>query len=100
MELTSPKKLKSKLKNYLEIAKKEAVKIKRKSGEKYILVSEDKFNQLKDELAALQKRLVGVKDIAAAIQPKKLKKAAKKEAKKVSKKSKKIAKKSESAKDS
>jgi len=88
MESTSPKKLKNKLKDYLKIAKKEAIKIKRKSGDKYILVSEEKFNELKSELAALQKRLIGVKEIAQAIKPKKeAKKTVEKTTKKIAKKS-------------
>ena len=59
METTRPKKLKNKLKDYLDLAKKEVVKIKRKSGQKYILISEEKYNELKLELAALQKRILG-----------------------------------------
>jgi len=65
METTRPKKLKNKLKDYLDLAKKEVVKIKRKSGQKYILINEEKFNELKTELAALQKRILG-KNIAIA----------------------------------
>jgi len=59
METTRPKKLKNKLKDYLDLAKKEVVKIKRKSGKKYILISEEKYNELKSELATLQKRILG-----------------------------------------
>lgn len=59
METTRPKKLKNKLKDYLDLAKKEVVKIKRKSGEKFILISEVKYNELKAEVASLQKRLLG-----------------------------------------
>jgi PHD/YefM family antitoxin component YafN of YafNO toxin-antitoxin module len=97
MESTSPKKLKNKLKDYFKIAKKEAIKIKRKSGDKYILVSEEKFNELKSELASLQKRLLGVKEIAEVNKPKKeAKKSVVKTSKKVAKKTtKKIAKASE-----
>jgi PHD/YefM family antitoxin component YafN of YafNO toxin-antitoxin module len=58
METTRPKKLKNKLKDYLDLAKKEVVKIKRKSGQKFILISEEKFNELKSELATLQKRIL------------------------------------------
>jgi PHD/YefM family antitoxin component YafN of YafNO toxin-antitoxin module len=88
MESTNPKKLKNKLKDYFKIARKEAIKIKRKSGDKFILISEEKFNELKSELAALQKRLLGVKEIAQAIKPKKeTKKKVEKTAKKMAKKS-------------
>jgi len=59
MENTSPKKLRAKLKDYLDLAKKEVVRIKRRSGQNYILLSEDKYNELKLELTSLQKRLLG-----------------------------------------
>ncbi|MBC7540230.1 MAG: type II toxin-antitoxin system Phd/YefM family antitoxin [Bacteriovorax sp.] len=59
MENTSPKKLRAKLKDYLDLAKKEAVRIKRRSGQHFILVSEEKYNELKMELTSLQKRLLG-----------------------------------------
>jgi PHD/YefM family antitoxin component YafN of YafNO toxin-antitoxin module len=58
MENTSPKKLRAKLKDYLDLAKKEAIRIKRRSGQHYILLSEEKYNELKMELTALQKRLL------------------------------------------
>jgi PHD/YefM family antitoxin component YafN of YafNO toxin-antitoxin module len=59
MENTTPKKLRAKLKEYLELAKKEAIRIKRRSGQHYILTTEDKYNELKTELHTLQKRLLG-----------------------------------------
>jgi PHD/YefM family antitoxin component YafN of YafNO toxin-antitoxin module len=58
MENTSPKKLRAKLKDFLDLAKKEAVRIKRKSGQHFILVSEKKYNELKTELTSLQKSLL------------------------------------------
>ncbi len=65
MENTNPKKLRAKLKEYLDMAKKEAIRIKRKSGQSYILISEEKFNELKHELTSLQKRLLGKVPAAA-----------------------------------
>ena len=59
MENTSPKELRAKLKEFLDIAKKEAVRIKRRSGQCYILLSEEKYNDIKMELNTLQKRLLG-----------------------------------------
>ena len=59
MENTTPKKLRAKLKDYLDLAKKEAVRIKRRSGQHYILINEDKFTELKNEVHTLQKRLLG-----------------------------------------
>lgn len=58
MENTSPKKLRAKLKDYLDLAKKEVIRIKRRSGQHFILLSEEKYNELKMELTALQKRLL------------------------------------------
>lgn len=103
MENTSPKKLRAKLKDYLDLAKKEIVRIKRRSGQHYILLSEDKYNELKSELTSLQKRLLGKGQVAEKLKEKtkgkskdksvekstvkktKAKKAAKKATKKVSK---------------
>lgn len=59
MENTSPKKLRAKLKDYLDLAKKEIIRIKRRSGQHYLLISEEKYNELKMELTTLQKRLLG-----------------------------------------
>ena len=68
MENTSPKKLRAKLKDYLDLAQKEIVRIKRRSGQNYILISEEKYNELKLELTTLQKRLLGKSvDIAEKI---------------------------------
>ena len=68
MENTSPKKLRAKLKDYLDLAQKEIVRIKRRSGQNYILISEEKYNELKLELMTLQKRLLGKSvDIAEKI---------------------------------
>jgi PHD/YefM family antitoxin component YafN of YafNO toxin-antitoxin module len=58
MENTSPKKLRAKLKDFLDLAKKEVVRIKRKSGKHFILVSEKKYDKLKMKLSSLQKRLL------------------------------------------
>jgi PHD/YefM family antitoxin component YafN of YafNO toxin-antitoxin module len=59
MENTTPKKLRAKLKEYLDLAKKETIRIKRRSGQHYILITEDKYNELKTELHTLQKRFSG-----------------------------------------
>jgi PHD/YefM family antitoxin component YafN of YafNO toxin-antitoxin module len=64
MENTSPKELRAKLKEFLDLAKKEAVRIKRRSGQNYILISEEKYNELKLELTSLQKRLLGKNHVA------------------------------------
>ena len=70
MENTSPKKFRAKLKEYLDLARKEAIRIKRRSGQHFILISEDKYNEIKMELTALQKRLLGKGTIAEKIKGK------------------------------
>jgi PHD/YefM family antitoxin component YafN of YafNO toxin-antitoxin module len=59
MENTTPKKLREKLKDYLDLAKKEKIRIKRRSGQNYVLLTEEKFNELKNAVTSLQKRLLG-----------------------------------------
>ena len=100
MEKTSPKKLRARLKEFLDMAKKEAVRIERRSGQCFILLSEEKYNDLKTELNILQKRLLGKSHVDAKVDKKKMKAVAKdlkkkaRGTKKVSKKAtKKVAKK-------
>jgi hypothetical protein len=57
MKSTTPKNLRSELKHYLEIADKEPIKIKRRSGKSFILMTESKYNLLNDELLALRSKL-------------------------------------------
>lgn len=59
MENTTPKKLRANLKDYLDLAKKEKIRIKRRSGQNYILLTEEKYNELKNAITSLQKRLLG-----------------------------------------
>jgi PHD/YefM family antitoxin component YafN of YafNO toxin-antitoxin module len=59
MENTTPKKLREKLKDYLDLANKEKIRIKRRSGQNYILMNEEKYNDLKNAVTSLQKRLLG-----------------------------------------
>jgi PHD/YefM family antitoxin component YafN of YafNO toxin-antitoxin module len=93
MENTTPKKLREKLKDYLDLAKKEKIRIKRRSGQNYILLTEEKFNELKNAVTALQKRLLGKghpvvkeKEKSKKISKTKAKKSDKKAVKKATKK--------------
>lgn len=100
MKTTTPKKFRAELKHYLEVAEKEPIKIKRRSGKNYILINDMNFTHLKEELQALKNKLLelghdfkfepiakkekivkGTKKVV-----KKLKKKIKKKATKVSKK--------------
>ena len=77
MEKTSPKKLRARLKEFLDMAKKEAVRIERRSGQCFILLSEEKYNDLKTELNILQKRLLGKSHVDDKVDKKKMKAVAK-----------------------
>jgi PHD/YefM family antitoxin component YafN of YafNO toxin-antitoxin module len=82
MENTTPKKLREKLKDYLDLANKEKIRIKRRSGQNYILMNEEKYNDLKNAVTSLQKRLLG-KGHPALKEKEKIKSKKKKTTKKV-----------------
>lgn len=46
MKITTPKKLRSELKNYLDQATKEPIKVKRRSGKNFIIISEERYLEL------------------------------------------------------
>lgn len=58
MKSTTPKKLRAELKHYLEVAEKEPIRIKRRSGKNYILINDLNFTHLKEELQALKDKLI------------------------------------------
>jgi PHD/YefM family antitoxin component YafN of YafNO toxin-antitoxin module len=89
LKTTTPKKLRSELKHFLEIAEKEPIKIKRRTGKMFILVSEIKYTLLIEELHALRDKISTLdKDYKYVPKAKKEKivKATKKVAKKIKKK--------------
>jgi PHD/YefM family antitoxin component YafN of YafNO toxin-antitoxin module len=51
MKTTTPKDFRADLKNFLEIADKEPICIRRRTGKKYILISEEKYLALKNEFS-------------------------------------------------
>jgi PHD/YefM family antitoxin component YafN of YafNO toxin-antitoxin module len=63
MESTSPKKLRAELKDYLDMAKTEPVRIQRRSGENFILMNEEVFQNFQNEINSLQRRLLGMSEI-------------------------------------
>ena len=63
MESISPKKLRAELKDYLDMASKEPIRIQRRSGENYILLSEDMYAQLQNEISTLQRRLLSYSEV-------------------------------------
>ena len=64
MESTSPKKLRAELKDYLDLAASEPIRIQRRSGENYVLMNENKYADLQNEISSLQRRLLAMNDIA------------------------------------
>ena len=62
MQNTNPKALRAELKDYLDLANKEPIRIHRRSGESFILLNEEKFNALQSEIVSLQRRLLGMSD--------------------------------------
>ncbi|MBC7712935.1 MAG: hypothetical protein H7177_06335 [Rhizobacter sp.] len=87
MKTTTPKELRSELKTFLDHASKGPVKIKRRSGKNYILISEERYLELADippmvlkkQLAPLKGEKKTSKKVATT---KKVAKTTKKESKK------------------
>lgn len=63
MKSTSPKTLRAELKDYLDHASSEPVRIQRRSGENLILMNEAHYADLKNEISSLQRRLLAMNDI-------------------------------------
>lgn len=63
METTNPKKLRAEMKDYLELAKSEPIRIQRRSGENYILINEEAYSNLQIEIMTLQRRLLSMSNI-------------------------------------
>ena len=64
MESKNPKKLRVELKDYLDLAVSEPIRISRRTGENFILMSEDTYAHLQNEIASLQRRLLGMSQAA------------------------------------
>ena len=65
MQSTNPKALRAELKDYLDLASKEPIRIQRRTGESFILLSEERFDALQSEISSLQRRLLGMSDALA-----------------------------------
>lgn len=63
MESTNPKKLRAELKDYLDLAISEPIRIQRRSGENYVLMNEDKFAEMQIEIETLQRRLLSMSQV-------------------------------------
>ncbi|MBF0206455.1 MAG: type II toxin-antitoxin system Phd/YefM family antitoxin [Oligoflexia bacterium] len=65
MQNTNPKQFRAELKDYLDLAAKEPIRIQRRSGESYILLKEKKYQELQDEIVSLQRRLLGISQVVS-----------------------------------
>ena len=65
MQNTNPKQFRAELKDYLDLAAKEPIRIQRRSGENYILLKEGSFQGMQDEIVSLQRRLLGMSQVVA-----------------------------------
>ncbi len=63
MENTTPKTLRAEMKDYLDLASQEPIRIQRRSGENYILLNEDQYSKMQLEIMSLQKRLLSMANI-------------------------------------
>lgn len=63
MENTNPKKLRAEMKDYLELAKTEPIRIQRRTGESYILLNEEEYSKMQLEIISLQRRLLSMSNI-------------------------------------
>jgi PHD/YefM family antitoxin component YafN of YafNO toxin-antitoxin module len=63
MENTSPKKFRAELKDYLDLASNEPIRIQRRSGDSFILMNENQYAELQNEIASLQRRLLGLSEV-------------------------------------
>lgn len=53
------------MKDYLELAEKEPLRIQRRSGGSFILINEDQYQQMQSEIVSLQRRLLGMSQVVA-----------------------------------
>lgn len=65
MNQTNPKKFRAELKDYLDLAAKEPIRINRRSGENYVLMNESQYAEMQNEILSLQRRLLGMSDALA-----------------------------------
>ncbi len=63
MKSTSPKTLRAELKDYLDLASNEPIRIQRRSGENFVLMNETYYTDLQNEISSLQRRLLAMNDI-------------------------------------
>ena len=65
MRNTNPKQFRAELKDYLDMATKEPIRIQRRSGENFILLKEEMYQNLQEEIVKLQRRLLGMSQVVS-----------------------------------
>ncbi|MBI2605051.1 MAG: type II toxin-antitoxin system Phd/YefM family antitoxin [Deltaproteobacteria bacterium] len=63
MQSANAKKFRSELKDYMDAAVSEPVRINRRGGESFILMSEQIYDDFRNEIQSLQRRLLGMSEI-------------------------------------
>ena len=63
MQSANAKKFRSELKDYLDAAVAEPVRISRRDGQSFVLMSEKVFDGFRNEIQTLQRRLLGMTEI-------------------------------------
>lgn len=63
MQSANAKKFRSELKDYMDAAIAEPVRINRRDGQSFILMSEEIYDGFRSEIQALQRRLLGMSEI-------------------------------------
>ena len=63
MQSANAKKFRAELKDYMNAAVSEPVRINRRDGQSFILMSEDTFDSYRNEIVALQRKLLGLSEI-------------------------------------
>ena len=62
MNQTNPKKFRAELRDYLELAAKEPIRIQRRVGGSFVLMNEARYAEMQNEILSLQRRLLGMSD--------------------------------------
>lgn len=63
MQSANAKKFRSELKDYMDAAVAEPVRINRRDGQSFILMSEQIYDDFRNEIESLQRRLIGMSEI-------------------------------------
>jgi PHD/YefM family antitoxin component YafN of YafNO toxin-antitoxin module len=63
MQSANAKKFRSELKDYMDAAVSEPVRINRRDGRSFILMSEETYDSFRNEIQSLQRRLLGMSEI-------------------------------------